>query len=117
METNKTIDTSKFERLDHNYGIIERTVNKLKPKYPHMHFNLYRSKTSTSIYLIISTIVNNEFIKRTLRWGDHISNARVKRGSNARKINKNNRFQKDIATLIKELENIRLRIILQGEIV
>lgn len=105
---------SKNEHFNKNYNIMKQLINKYRnsPTYTHLAFELRRSKTTDSIYLSVSTILNGKLIKKTVRWSDHPGNTSIQRGANPRRKNKNNKLEKQIKSAIKKVERIRLRKLL-----
>lgn len=88
-------------------------IIKKNQKNGHIAFDLRQSKTTLSIYLTAKTIAEGKLIKKTIRFSDHGTGRRIKKGSNPNRKNRKNLIERQIENLIKEIEKIRLKALIK----
>lgn len=99
-----------------NTATIYRVVDKFKKdeRYKHINFRVEKSKSSNSIYIKLTTIIDGKVIRKNKRVSDH-SKTGIKKGGEYLTVKKTEKdINQLIISLIKSLENRRLKALFKG---
>lgn len=97
-----------------NYKRFNQVVNfyNANPRYCYLDIELRKSKTTNSLYLSVTSSLNDIPSKRSIRFSDHRSRSKIKNGKSLNKKITKEEIKRVIDKMIHSINKDRLRILL-----
>lgn len=100
--------------LIENYKRINQVVDiyNMNPRYCYLNIEVKKSKTTNSLYLSVTSSLNDFLSKRSIRFSDHRSKSKIRNGKSLNKKITKEEIKRTIDKMIDSINKERLRILL-----